>query len=169
MLNNPVLVNSSRFILLVLAQVLVFNHLNFFGTINPMVYVLFFFWYPVKENNATLMLTAFALGLVIDIFSDTMALHTLAAITLAYFRPFMMRFCFGINFDFQNFSFKNATVVQRMTFLFLLIILQNMVFFFLEILSFSHITLILKQILFTTLATFLFCSLLIVLFSKNQE
>jgi len=93
-----------------------------FGTINPFVYVLFFYWYPIKDNNAVLLLIAFALGITIDVFSDSMALHTLTCVTLAYFRPFIMRFCFGVNFDFQNFTFKNATTIQRLTFLLLLIL-----------------------------------------------
>jgi len=168
MLSNVIFLNSMRFVLLVLAQVLIFNHLNFFGTINPFVYVLFFYWYPIKDNNAVLLLIAFALGITIDVFSDSMALHTLTCVTLAYFRPFIMRFCFGVNFDFQNFTFKNATTIQRLTFLLLLILMQNLVFFTFEILSFSHIVLILKKILFTTLTTFLICSLLSVLFAKNQ-
>ena len=40
-----------RFLGLVLAQVLVFNHLNILDTVNPMIYILFFFWYPVQENR----------------------------------------------------------------------------------------------------------------------
>ena len=169
MLNNPVVVNSARFILLVLAQVLVFNHLNFFGYINPLVYVLFFYWYPIRENRAIFIIISFALGLMIDLFSDTLALHALVSATLAYLRPILMRFCFGANFDFQGFSFKNSTRLQRITFLFLLIIIQHLIFFSLEILSFSHILLILQKILFTSVTTFILCVLLSSLFAIENE
>ena len=116
-MNNTVIINILRFALLVLTQVLIFNNLNFLGFINPMVFVIFFYWYPIKGNRAIFMLTAFLLGLVIDIFSDNLALHALASVTVAYARPAVMRFCFGVNYDFQNFSFKNTTKVQRITFL----------------------------------------------------
>lgn len=169
MLSNPVVVNTARFILLVLVQVLVFNHLNFFGYINPLVYVLFFYWYPIRENRAIFIILGFLLGLVIDIFSDTLALHALVSATLAYIRPVIMRFCFGANFDFQGFTFKNSTRLQRVTFLFLLIFIQHVIFFSLEILSFSHILLILQKILFTSLFTFVLCVLLSSLFAIENE
>ncbi len=51
MWSNPIVLNGLRFILLVLAQVMIFNRLNFMGFINPMVYVLFFYWYPIRTNR----------------------------------------------------------------------------------------------------------------------
>lgn len=169
MLSNPIAISLVRFVLLVLVQVLVFNHLNFFGYINPLVYVLFFYWYPIRENRAIFIIVSFVLGLVIDLFSDTLAIHALVSATLAYARPVIMRFCFGANFDFQGFTFKNSTQIQRITFLFLLILLQHLLFFSLEILSFSHILLILKKILFTSLATFVLSVLLSSLFANENE
>ncbi len=169
MLNSPIAINVLRFVLLVLAQVLIFNQLNFFGFINPMVYVLFFYWYPLRNNRPLFLLVGFLLGFVIDLFSDTMALHAIASVTLAYARPVLMRFCFGANYDFQGFTFKSTTRVQRVTFLLLLILIQHVIFFTLEILSFSHILLILKKILFTGIATLILCVLLSSLFAKAPE
>ena len=169
MRSNPLFLNGLRFLLLVLAQVLLFNHLNFFGNINPLVYVLFFYWFPLRQNRAAFILIGFFLGFVIDIFSDTLALHTIAAVTLAYLRPVLMRFCFGANFDFQGFTFKNSTRLQRVTFLLLLIVIQHTVFFSLEILSISHFLLILKKILFTSVFTFVISVLLSSLFAIENE
>jgi len=169
MRSNPLILNGIRFVLLVLAQVLLFNNLNFFGFINPLVYVLFFYWYPIRENRALFILVGFLLGLIIDVFSDTLALHTVACITLAYLRPVLMRFCFGANFDFQGFTFKNSTRLQRITFLLLLIAIQHTVYYSLEILSISHFLLILKKILFTSVLTFVICVLLSSLFAFENE
>ena len=85
-----------RFVLLILTQVLIFNTLSFLGFINPLVYVIFFYWYPIKVNRAIFMLISFLLGFIIDIFSDTLALNALASLTVAYARPVIMRFCFGV-------------------------------------------------------------------------
>ncbi|WP_244901856.1 hypothetical protein [Croceivirga radicis] len=112
---------------------------------------------------------SFILGLFIDIFSDTTALHAMAAITVAFSRPLLMRFCFGVNFEFQGFTYKNTTKVQRATFLLLLILIQHIVYFSFEILSFSHLLLILKKILFTAIVTFLFSILLSSLFATDQD
>ncbi|MFD2099701.1 rod shape-determining protein MreD [Flagellimonas iocasae] len=168
-MNNSVFLNTVRFVLLVLTQVLIFNNLHFMGYINPMVYVIFFYWYPIKANRALFMVISFFLGFMIDIFSDTLALHSIASLTVAYARPVVMRFCFGVNYEFQNFTFKNTTKVQRVTFLALLILIHQMVFFSLEILSFSHILLILKKVLTTGVVTLILCTLFSSLFSPKNE
>ncbi len=169
MWNNPVFLNGIRFVLLVLAQVLLFNKLQFMGFINPMIYVLFFYWYPIRTNRPLFLFLGFFLGFVIDMFSDTMALHAMAGLTLAYVRPVVMRFCFGANYEFQGFTFKNTTRIQRITFLLFMVLIQHLVFFTFEILSFSHILLILKKILFTGIVTLFLCILLSSLFAREYD
>ncbi len=168
-MNSAIILNGFRFILLVLTQVLIFNTLNFLGFINPLVYVIFFYWYPIKGNRALFMVTAFLLGFIIDVFSDTLALHSIASLTVAYIRPIIMRFCFGVNYEFQNFSFKNTTKVQRVTFLGLLILIHQVVFFSLEVLSISHFLLILKKVFATGIVTLIVCTLFSSLFSPQSE
>ncbi len=155
--------------LLVLTQVLIFNTLGFLDYINPMVYVIFFYWYPIKGNRAIFMLISFLLGFIIDIFSDTLALHTIASLTVAYARPVIMRFCFGVNYEFQNFSFKNTTKLQRVTFLGLLVLLHHLIFFSLEVLSLSHVLLILKKVFAIGIVTLILCVLFSSLFSPQSE
>lgn len=169
MLNNKLVLHIIRFFFLVLAQVLVFNNLNFLGFINPMVYILFFYWYPVKENMSILLVASFFLGLTIDFFSDTMAIHTAACLTVAYLRSGMMRFCFGVNYDFQNFKMTSTTTLQQVTFLALLILFHHLIFFSLEIFSFNNLLLILKKVLIVGSASLLLCLLIKSLFSIQKK
>ena len=157
MLNNQISINITRFILLVLVQVWIFNNLNLLGYINPMVYVLFLYWYPLRQNRSVFLLVSFALGFVIDIFSDTMAIHAISTMTMAYIRPLLLRFCYGNNYEFQGFSYTNTTRLQRITFMILLIVIHHLIFFSLEILSFYHFVLILKKVLFTSGISLLLC------------
>lgn len=168
-MNSTIVLNIFRFVLLVLVQVLIFNTLNFMGFMNPMVYVVFFYWYPLKSNRALFMLVSFLLGFIIDIFSDTLALNAIASLTVAYARPVVMRFCFGVNYEFQNFSFKNTTKIQRVTFLALLILIHHLIFFSLEILSIAHFLLILKKVFATGVVTLILCTLFSSLFSPKSE
>ncbi|WP_298503733.1 rod shape-determining protein MreD [uncultured Maribacter sp.] len=169
MINTNFFINILRFTLLVLVQVIVFNRLNFFGFINPMVYILFLYWFPIKENRVAFIGLSFLLGLSIDFFSDTMAFHAAATATIAYLRPAIMRFVFGINLEFQSFKLGNATKAQQITFLALLIIVHHFVFFTLEIFSFSNMLLILKKVFATGLATLILCMLFNTLFSVEKE
>lgn len=168
-MNSGYFLNIIRFILLVLVQVLVFNRLNFFGFINPMVYILFLYWYPIKENRAAFIGLGFLLGISIDFFSDTMALHAASTITIAYLRPAIMRFVFGINYEFQSFKLSNATKAQQFTFLALLILVHHLVYFSLEIFSVANIMLIVKRVLSIGLASLILCLLFSTLFSVNKE
>jgi len=169
MIGNSFFINALRFTLLVLVQVLVFNRLDFFGFINPMIYVLFVYWYPIKENRSTFLIISFLLGLCVDIFSDTLAINTAASVTIAYFRPVLMRFVFGVNYEFQSFKLNNSTKAQQITFLALLIVIHHLTYFTLEIFSFANGSLIVQKTLIIGLATLILCLLLISLFSTKKE
>jgi hypothetical protein len=134
-----------------------------------MVYILFLYWYPIKENRAAFIGLGFLLGLSIDFFSDTMALHSAATITIAYLRPTIMRFVFGINYEFQSFKLSNATRAQQFTFLALLILVHHLVYFSLEIFSIANLYLIVKKVLSIGFASIVLCLLFSSLFSVNKE
>lgn len=168
-MNNSILVGILRFAGLVLLQVLIFSRMNFLGQINPMVYILFLYWYPVRENRTALLGIAFLLGFAVDLFTDSLAMHTVACLTAAYFRPAIMRFVFGVNLEFQNFRLSASTRVQKVTFLALLIGIHHLVFYTLEIFSLTNLLLILKRVVLNGLGTFVFALLLSSLFARQRE
>ena len=168
-MNRGVFINIIRFVLLVLVQVLVFNRLNFFGYINPMVYILFLYWYPIKEHRAAFIGLSFLLGLSVDFFSDTMAIHAASTVTIAYLRPAIMRFVFGVNYEFQSFKLSNSTKAQQFTFLALLVLVHHLIFFSLEIFSIVNFVLIAKKVLTNGIASLILCLLFGSLFSVNKE
>lgn len=169
MLTNNVVLTATRFVLLVLTQVLIFNNLGFLGYINPMIYVLFVYWYPISKNRSLFLILCFALGFMVDLFSDSLALHSASILTVAFLRPLLMRFCFGANFEFQGFTYKNTTLIQRVSYLALLVFIHHTLFYTLEIFSFSHFLLILKKIISVGFIS-LFISLLISsLFASQQD
>lgn len=169
MTNSNYFIQGIRFVALVFVQVLIFNRMNLFGFINPMVYVLFLYWYPIKQNRAVFLGISFLLGLILDVFSDTLALNAAATVTIAYLRPAIMRFVFGVNYEFQNFKLNNTTQVQQITYLALLIVIHHSIFFILEIFSWSQLLLILRKTLATAAATFVFCLVIRALFSTHRE
>lgn len=168
-MNNTVFSNTVRFVLLVVIQVLICNTLNFLGDINPMIYVIFLYWYPIKSNRALTMVIAFLLGFTIDVFSDTLALHAFATVTVAYARPVFLRLALGTTYDPKSFSFATTTTSQRITFLGFLVAFHHLVFFSLEILSISHFLLLLKKVVTTSSTTWILCLLFSSLFSPKRE
>ena len=134
-----------------------------------MIYILFLYWYPIKENRVVFLGLSFLLGFLLDFFSDTMALHAAATVTIAYIRPTIIRFVFGVNYEFQSFRLSNTTRAQQITFLALLVIVHHVIFFSLEIFSLTNLLLILKKIVATGGATLILCLLFSSLFSVNKE
>lgn len=169
MSSNYYFITILRFIVLVLAQVLLCNNIGFLGFINPMIYILFIYWYPIKQNRAIFILISFLLGFTIDIFSDTLAFHTAATLTIAYLRPTIMRFCFGVNYEFQSFKISTVPWIQKITFLALLIIIHHTVFFTLEVFNFENFLIILKKIVVVSLSSLLLCLLFSALFSVKKD
>lgn len=86
-MNSLFLKNSARFILLVLLQVFLLNKINFFGYLNPYIYILFIMLLPFETPGWLLLLLAFLTGLVIDMFANTPGLNAAAAVLMAFMRP----------------------------------------------------------------------------------
>ncbi|MDP6909205.1 MAG: rod shape-determining protein MreD, partial [Flavobacteriales bacterium] len=68
-----------------------FNNINLGGYINPFLYIYLILVLPVSVGRVTLLLTGFALGLVVDIFSDTGGIHAAATTLVAFYRPLLLK------------------------------------------------------------------------------
>lgn len=75
------------FIVSVLLQVLIFNNILIGRMISPFFYILFLILLPFSTPRAWLLLFAFALGLSIDVFNNTMGVHAFACVFIAFIRP----------------------------------------------------------------------------------
>lgn len=80
-----------RFLILVLVQVTFLNNIRLGGYINPYIYVLFVMLLPVHVPKALLLVLSFVLGLIVDVFSNTMGLHAAATVFLGFVRPGVLR------------------------------------------------------------------------------
>ena len=83
--------NIGNFIFLILLQVLVLNHIEFSGFINPYLYVLFIILLPFETPMWVLLLSSFFLGLTIDVFMGTWGINAFASVFMAYLRPYLLK------------------------------------------------------------------------------
>jgi rod shape-determining protein MreD len=74
-------------ILLILLQIALLNHIQFSGFVNPYLYVLFILLLPLDIPKYLLLLLGFLLGLNIDIFCNTPGIHASATTFMAFLRP----------------------------------------------------------------------------------
>lgn len=79
------------FILLVLAQILLFNNIQFSGYVNPYVYILFILLLPIEIPAALTLVLSFGIGIIIDFYSGSAGMHASASTLAGFVRPFVLR------------------------------------------------------------------------------
>jgi len=158
-----------RFIILVLFQVLIGNHINFMGTINPYIYILFIIYFPVQNNRMLFLVISFFLGLCIDWFSDSGGIHAAAALTAAYIRPILLKSTFGTLYKNHNLKLNITELSSKITYISLLTLTHHFVLFNLEIFSISRTIFVLEKTLFSSIFTIFLCVILSIIFSRNSK
>lgn len=168
-MNNITLLNSVRFVVLVLAQVFIFNHIDLWGYINPYIYVLFILLFPISNNQTPLLLLAFFIGLTMDFFSDSGGIHAASSVVIAYLRPWILKFSFGVSYEYNNIKVSNTSFDRRLTYVSILVIVHHLVLFFLESFNIHHTLFVLKSALFSSIFTIFLCLIFMVLFSRKAS
>ncbi|MEZ4801990.1 MAG: rod shape-determining protein MreD [Gelidibacter sp.] len=158
-----------RFIVLVLLQALVLNHVNFLGYINPYPYILFIILFPVNNNRTLFVFLAFLLGLCVDLFTDSGGIHAAACVTIAYIRPPILKFSFGTIYDYQTIKFNQTEIGNRLGYFAIIIVIHHFLLFSLEVFNITDIILILKKTLFSSIFTILLCMIITILFSPKRK
>lgn len=74
------------FILAIAMQVLIFNNIVLFNVALPIVFIYFIIRLPIQLSTNWVLTISFILGLIIDIFSNTLGIHTLSCTILAMIR-----------------------------------------------------------------------------------
>jgi rod shape-determining protein MreD len=168
-MNNIVGTNIIRFILLLLVQVIICNHINFFGYINPYIYIIFIFLFPIRDSRLVLLLVSFLLGLLVDIFSDSGGVHAAASVCLAYTRPVLLKTSFGMLYEHHSIKFSSTEIGSLITYIIFGTLVHHFILFTFEIFNISNILLILKKTLFSSVFTIILSVLIIILFSRNRK
>lgn len=168
-MNNSTISHISRFILLVLVQVLILNHINFLGYINPYIYILFILLYPIKNHRLVFLLLSFLLGLIIDIFSDSGGVHAAACVSIAYLRPLVLKWSFGSAYEYNSVKFSTIDFGSKLMYISILTFAHHLILFLLEVFNFSEIILTLKKTLFSSIFTILLSTMVTIIFSKRSR
>jgi rod shape-determining protein MreD len=168
-MNSAILENIARFILLLAAQVLIFNRIDLFGYINPFPYVLFIILYPVNGNKSGLLLASFFLGLLMDMFCNSGGVHAAASLILAYFRPSIFKFSFGLSYEYQTVKLNDVLTPERFSFILIAIVIHHSILFVLEVFKISFLFDILLRTILSTVFTIITCIIIIYIIKPSKR
>ncbi len=163
------LFNMARFILLLAVQVVIFNNFNFLGYINPFPYILFIILYPVNGNKYALLLSSFFLGITMDLFCNSGGVHAAACLLLAFVRPSIFKFSFGLSYEYQTVRLNETLTPERFSFILLAVIIHHLTLFVLEVFTFEYLWDIVLRTIISTIFTIIICTLIIYLIKPSKR
>jgi len=82
--------NFFRFVVFILLQVFVFNYIQWFGFMNPFVYLLFLILLPLEIPKSAQYIIAFFTGFIVDAFLKTYGIQAFACVLMMFLRPYII-------------------------------------------------------------------------------
>lgn len=142
------------FIVLCLAQALVFSRIHLFHCATPLVYVYFVIVLPRGTARWAALLWSFALGLCIDMFSNTPGLAAASMTLIGMIQPPLLELFLprDAESDMPS-SIKTLTFSKFLSLAAILVFIYCLVFFTIEVFSFSHILFWLNSVIGSMLLT----------------
>ncbi|MDP4704348.1 MAG: rod shape-determining protein MreD [Polaribacter sp.] len=167
-MNNPFKLFFLFFSLLFL-QVFILNNILLFDAINPYLYIVFVFLYPLKENKIPILFYSFLLGLLVDFFSDTGGIHAFSITIIAHIRLFFVKVYFNkLEIDFPFFSLKTESFGKIFNYVVTLTVIHHFIFFSLANFSFHNFSNVLSNTFFSSIFTLFLYFIGSAIFTRNE-
>ena len=146
-----------RYVIVMLLQVLLFDQLQLWGACHPYIYILCLLMMPITLPHNIDMLIGAVAGLVMDIFCNSMGVHTAACIALMFVRPYLLGAIVNdkdrLN---EQISLRTLGLEAFVKYTVLLVLLHHLTVFMLAAWSWSHIGFVLLETVVSGLITILF-------------
>ena len=128
------------FAVLTVAQVFVLNHIHLFAIATPLLYIYFILLFPRNYPKWAILLWGFAMGFIIDTFSNTPGVAAGSMTLIAVLQPFVLQ-PFIPRDSIENFQagMDTLSIPQYTWYVALLTLIYNVVFFSLEMFSFFNV------------------------------
>ena len=166
---NDTIKHIALFIVLLLAQIIVLNNINFMGFINPMLYILFIIVYPFKKDRSAILLLCFFLGLLIDFSLNSGGTNAAATLFIAYVRlPLLKSLMRKTDIDFQLFNIDRLPFLKLLSFIAVLTFTHHLIVFALEYFKLSDFGMILSRTILTGIFTIILIIFSLLLMNKGK-
>lgn len=145
-----------RYAVVMLLQVFLFDQLQLFGVCHPYIYILCLLMMPITLRPSTDMLIGAGVGLMMDIFSNSLGIHMASCVLIMYIRRYLLGLFVNdrdrLNEQISLRAIGMAAFLQYVT---ILVILHHMTVFALAAWSWRHIGIVLLETLVSSILTIL--------------
>ena len=157
------------FVVLILAQVFVFNNIQISGYINPYIYVLLILLLPYEIPGWALLLMGLLVGVSVDTFMNTYGIHSSATLFLAFLRPYVLQVLADRDdIDRKGSpSITSSGLVWFLKYVTILVFAHHLMLFFIESFSVLDFFTTLWRSVLSTLTTTAFIVIIMLLFNRN--
>lgn len=160
-----------RFIFIVLLQVVVLNHIQFNGYVNPYIYLLFILMLPVETPNWLLLVIALLTGLTIDMFGNSGGMHAAATVLMGFARPGILRLIAPRD-GYESETRLSPQVMGFnwfVTYVSMMVLIHHFAYFYLEVFTFSEFFMTFLKVLINSAITIALIILGQYLFGKQMK
>ena len=143
-----------RYIVVMLLQVLLLDQLQLWGACHPYVYILCLLMMPITLPHSVSMVIGAAVGMVRDIFCNSLGVHTAACILLMFIRPYLIGVIVNdkdrLN---EQISLRAIGMEALIKYVVILVLIHHLTVFLLAAWSWAHIGFVLLETLVSSLIT----------------
>lgn len=160
------------FIAMLLAQVIVFNHIVLFNVAMPVIFIYFIIRLPITLSVNWVMTLSFLLGLSVDIFSDTQGMNALACTILAVLRHPILRLYFPREDDLTipEPSIRSLGMGIYIKYMFSMVLVYCILIFLIEAFTFFNpLQLVLRIVCSTILSSLLLLGIDSLTLSRREK
>ena len=168
---NIIVAYIARFVLFVTLQLLVFSQIELGLGIHLMMCPLYVLLLPFEINIFILLIVAFGMGFILDVFSNTYGLQASSLLLIAYIRPYVFK-AFAPRDDYDPLKTPSYVDMGNLWYFSAfgsLLLIHNTWFFLLEAFSFRGILYTIQKIVFSFIFIYLLSLLLQIILVRRSK
>jgi len=168
---NIIVAYIARFVLFVTLQLLVFSQIELGLGIHLLMCPLYVLLLPFEINIFILLIVAFGMGFILDIFSNTYGLQASSLLLIAYIRPYVFK-AFAPRDDYDPLKTPSYVDMGNLWYFSAfgsLLLIHNTWFFLLEAFSFRGILYTIQKIVFSFIFIYLLSLLLQIILVRRSK
>ena len=157
-------------VLFVLIQVLIMDNIHLFRIASPFLYLFVIVKVPINISRSYVIAISFLLGMIIDVFSNTLGMHAAACTLIGIIRkPLIFTFSMKELEEDATPSYRSLGVPAYMKYVIVLVIIHHFSLFFIESASLFDPILLFFRIFANVILTASFIFIIEAFFLKHRK